>query len=232
MHYSDFLKHSIPVRVGARDFKVDTPTLETCLRVMFAHGSKITAWGKTSPRTFQGLMESLSPGDLGYVVSIFMRPHDPAYLVKHFDQNSLASALQILRMTNDLPRIWYFLNLPGEEAAAQETAGEAAAPVGPEASKPADPAPTAAQAPVVPQIPALIALIDRVARRYNVSPMEVIGWPVEAFITISNIMGIEVDLANNALAVAEAGIDPALFDDSKVEFQPKEELEKALNEVH
>lgn len=232
MHYSDFLKHSIPVRVGARDFKLDTPTVESCLRFIFANGSKINAWAKTRPRTYATLAESFTPPELSVALSLFMRPYDPAYLVKHFDSNSLATVVGILRHTNDLARIWGFLDLPGEDERPQEPVEAAAAPVGTEASPPAEAAPAAPGGPVVPQIPAMIALIDRVARRYSTSPMEVIGWPVEAFITVSNLMGIEVDLANAALAVVEAGVDPALFDDSKVEFQPREELEKALNEVH
>lgn len=232
MHYSDFLKHAIPVKVGARDFKVDTPTVESCLRFIFANGSKINAWARTRPRTYASLAESFTPQELGVALSLFMRPYDPHYLVKHFDANSLATVVGIIRQTNDLARIWGFLDLPGEVPEPQAPPEGAAAADGVEAAPAEDPAPAPAQEPVVPQIPAMIALLDRVARRYNTSPMEVIGWPVEAFITVSNLMGIEVDLADKALAVVEAGVDPALFDDSKIEFQPKEELEKALNEVH
>ncbi len=110
--------------------------------------------------------------------------------------------LSIVAAYNDLDRIWKSLTFRKVQAAAeiQEAKGSGKRP-----------------------IPGLLLSVDLLAQRYGVSPREVLDWPYEMFLTMSDML--EAQLENARLAqvkadLAQRGIAPELADIPGVEFSP------------
>lgn len=215
------LSHRLPVKIGARVFKLETLTVETVLRILVRFQNRIDAWAEKPERTFLDLL-SLPTSEAADLFALCLRPHDPDYIRRHLDEGSITMMVVLLRDTHDLARIWTSLSLP--------------MPTGPEdpvvldgtsigkSGAPRPPRKSGVAVPGRSRIPSLLLIFDDIARRYSIDPHAVLSWPYESFLNFTDLRDQEL----RDIEVAASGLDPRLMDDSEIPIVSMDEFDKLV----
>lgn len=204
MRTDDLVDRPIPITIGDRTFFLPRIKVATVLSLLRCFAEELREFRDSGATDVDGLLAKLDdPEATRNLVVNLLEPFDPAYVTPRLTQALAGQVLVQVASLNDLRRIWGSLSFKKpQEASSQETT---------------------VQEDKLKAIPNLLATIDVIARRYSISPREVVEWPYEMFLSIKEMVEIAMELAEkDALrrVLAAKGYAPELADVPGMEYSP------------
>ena len=203
MRTDDLVDRPVPVSIGDRTFILPRIKVRAVLALFRRFSDELREFRDSGATDVDGLLKKLDDDATADLVVNLVEPFDPVYVKANLSPEIAGQILALAGGINDLERIWSSLNF----------------------KKPAAPSGQASQSTPEKQkeIPGMLATVDIIARRYGISPREVVEWPYEMFLSIREMVEIALEAIEKQdlrRLLASKGLAPELADIPGVEYAP------------
>lgn len=209
----DLVDLKLPIRVGERDFLAHRLRLSDLLRLLNRFDGLVRKLSEEKPAEPLQLLSSLTADDTADLLAFFLDPYDWRYLRENLSFEKRAEVLVHLRALHDFERIWHSLAISrgaGVPSGEVESTSRELRP-----------------------IPAILRCVDRLAQRYGQSPLSILEWPYEAFLTVVEVVEVDAQFQREEALRAGVGLPEGFdldnLDDSEI---PVDKMPDPFNQVN